>query len=330
MSTKKGGRRAPHSNPVKLAVPGEDDILCGKDRACALHKGSLSFRAVIDSYRATYQKATTKYDKMCLTKQIYQELTQKSKFLKFNDKEKVWEEISPLAGRDKIGHALRFANNHLSSNKGKKSRKATPKRQGSFSSSSATSGTTATTAPTPSKAELVASLVEVAKDEPKVWDSLVDHLTHDALATVPVTTGSGAEMASDTHNQRVVCIVDPVALENIAYAVESNTDDAALDDLVALLNNDDIVTEEAIQDVLTMAAMESSNNTPDEIPPTVTINVSPGSMNQTEVTAAFATLLVDSNSAFAESSTSAMHHFSMDDDMWSIMKEPILEDLDWQ
>lgn len=57
---KTGGRRAPHANPVKLVEPGVDDILCGKDRACALHKGSQRFRAVIDTYRATYQKACTK------------------------------------------------------------------------------------------------------------------------------------------------------------------------------------------------------------------------------------------------------------------------------
>ena len=70
------------------------DVLCGKDRSCALHKGSQHFKSVIDSYRATYQKAHTKYDKMQITKEIYEVLSQNSRFLKFNDQEKVWEEVS--------------------------------------------------------------------------------------------------------------------------------------------------------------------------------------------------------------------------------------------
>jgi len=78
------------------------DILCGKDRACALHKGSQRFRAVIDSYRARYQKATTKYDKMQITKEIYEVLSQKSRFLKYVAEDRAWEEITPLAGRDKV------------------------------------------------------------------------------------------------------------------------------------------------------------------------------------------------------------------------------------
>lgn len=339
-TTKKttGGRRAPHANPVRLAQPGEDDILCGKDRACALHKGSQRFRAVIDSYRATYSKAVTKYDKMCITKEIYEVLSQKARFLKYNDKDKLWEEITPLQGRDKIGHALRFANNHNAAGgagkatKSKRSRKAL-KRQGSFSSTSATSGTSSAITAPPSKAEMVKNLVEVAKEEPKVMDAIVDHLTlQDALATGPVdgaaaAPGSMEAVAAADHHRRVASIVDPVALENIAYAVDTNkADDAALDELISLLNHDDTIQEEDIQDLLDLADDQ-------EVPPTIAIVPlgEPAGSAAVPAVAASASLeeilLPDSNlSGVVPART---RNFSVDDDVWSVMKEPIL-DLDYQ
>jgi hypothetical protein len=343
-----GGRRAPHANPVKLAQPGEDDILCGKDRACALHKGSQRFRAVIDSYRATYSKAVTKYDKMCITKEIYEVLSQKARFLKFNEKEKLWEEITPLQGRDKIGHALRFANNHnatTKATKSKRSRKAL-KRQGSFSSTSATSGTSSAIAP-PSKAEMVKNLVEVAIEEPKVMDAIVDHLTlQDALATLPtdgVPSAAGFQEAAAAHHRRVASIVDPVALENIAYAVDTNkADDAALDELISLLNHDDTIQEEDIQDLLDLADDQ-------EVPPTIAIMASFGGTGDADSMASFGgtgdaaavpavaasssleeMLLPDSAfSAFSDLAPAHARKSSADDDIWSVMKEPIL-DLDYQ
>lgn len=95
---------------LKITEPEPNDILCGKDKQCVAHVGSVRFRGIIDSYRQKYASSLTKFDKMQITKEIYENLTQSSRFLKFNTKEKVWEEISPMAARDKCGHALRFAN----------------------------------------------------------------------------------------------------------------------------------------------------------------------------------------------------------------------------
>jgi len=348
---KKSGRRAPMANPVRLSQPGEMDILCGKDRACALHKGSQRFRAVIDSYRARYQKATTKYDKMQITKEIYEVLSQKSRFLKYVAEDRAWEEITPLAGRDKIGHALRFANNNQPKTIKKKSKKALLKRQGSFSSvegddsESSIAGAAENAA---AKADLVASLVEVAKEEPKVWNSVVDHLTlQDVLTSVPDSATSNGHDYSDqdveeamAHQAVANAITDPLALENIAYAVDTKTDDAALDELITLLNNDEIDTED-VQDILAMAHGTSGVEV---APPSVTFAVKHTEHVQADPTTSSemmpplvpaATYPVVAQHHRRRSSAGSimwqMHKrgLSADDDMWSVMQEPLL-DLDWR
>jgi hypothetical protein len=275
-------------------------------------KGSVAF-VVRCRIQSVFMNWLRHCDPKQITKEIYDVLSQNSRFLKLNDQEKVWEEITPLQARDKIGHALRFANHHTvasvnvkATTKSKKSKKGTGiVRQGSFSSSSATSSSTVAAGDAkPSKAELVAELVEVAKDEPKVWDSLVDRLAHQ-----DVRSGSGGPTPDDvaSRHQRMASLADPVALENIAYAMESNTEDAALDDLINLLNNDEFVTEEDLQDVLDMASAEADKT---EVPPTVSISVvekRPSAMPMRCATSV------------------NLSRFGTEDDMWSVMNEPLLD-----
>lgn len=91
--------------------PRRKDILCGKGKLCVGHIGSRLFRAVIESYRHRYSLTKSKYEKMMITKAIYERFAHEScRFLKFNDSTMVWEELSAMAARDKVGHALRFAN----------------------------------------------------------------------------------------------------------------------------------------------------------------------------------------------------------------------------
>jgi hypothetical protein len=47
---------------------------------------------------------------MAITKEIVAKLSKTSRFLKYDDNEQVWKTISALAARDKVSHALRFAN----------------------------------------------------------------------------------------------------------------------------------------------------------------------------------------------------------------------------
>jgi len=85
--------------------------ITGKEKHCVSHPGSISFRRVIEENASKYQEAVTKQDRMQVTKTIYDYLgSQNSRFLKYNTSESAWEELTSLLARDKISHALRFAN----------------------------------------------------------------------------------------------------------------------------------------------------------------------------------------------------------------------------
>lgn len=221
-----------------------------------------------------------------------------------------------------------------------------------------------------SKADLVASLVEVAKEEPQVWDSVVDHLTHQQQYTSGETASNllqyhhhdGAQPDEAISSEYATGFSDPVALENIAYAVESKTDDDALDELIHMLNND--ATEEFIQDVLDQANV----NLEPQVPPSVTVNISPSSSgdvreqdhafnkndNCLHETGVPETGYCGSTEQYDAGSTTSheqdehtplpdtsgniptyhrqlLQHkriYTADDDMWSVMKEPLpLQDL---
>lgn len=87
------------------------DILCGKGKECNSAEGSQRYRLVIDSYRQKYALASTRHKKCAITLEIYDLLAKThSRFLKYNEKMKAWEELPFMQARDKIGHALRFAN----------------------------------------------------------------------------------------------------------------------------------------------------------------------------------------------------------------------------
>lgn len=173
------------------------------------------------------------------------------------------------------------------------------------------------------------NLVEVAKEEPKVLDAIVDHLTHqDALATVHAETVEStpeAQEAAAAHHQRVASVVDPVALENIAYAVDCNTDDAALDELISLLNHDDTIAEEDIQEMLDMAAAEVS----DEVPPTVTINMAPISASSSSEAAPGAPPCdsVMNDSMIRPLSAAATQAVAANEDLWRT--DPLMN-FDWR
>lgn len=402
---RKGGGRGAAINPVRLAKPLASDILCGKDRACAAHPGSVVFRNVIETYRAKYMKAVSKYDKMMITKgkwvwvfccvisfvmscfvmylpyclstailnkllysllvclnnnstnqpssiislfyaEIYEQLSAENRrFLKYNDKVKMWEEITPLAGRDKIGHALRFANREIlpkPNNKTSSSRSSSSrshlKRTGSMRSSeqeeesasldSVASSTSSISsrdeddhsssyqrkpAAKKSKAELAASIVEASKLEPKIWDSLVGHIQN---ALAPADGCSSGEEAAPSP-ALVQSITDPVAWENIAYAVDTGANDAALDDLISMLN-DELVSEEQLQEVLGIS---------DDHPLLVSAESPPSA-------AAVAAVAAPSRHNKGHSRQFSLHFdtrpnhgrmMSADDDMWSVMREPVFD-----
>jgi hypothetical protein len=117
-----------------LALTCDLFLLCtisGKSRECVNSPGSIRFRNIIDSYVEQYADAVSKVDKMAITKVIYLKVSETSRFLKFDDKEKAWVEISSMAARDKVSHALRFASRET-----RRARQTHPTRSSSRSSES--------------------------------------------------------------------------------------------------------------------------------------------------------------------------------------------------
>lgn len=111
------------SAPTDGIVVTELDILCGKTKFIINHPGTIRYNKIVDSFTQRYIQAETKFDKMGVTKSLHDYLKTTSRFLKQNT-EGQWEEITPLAARDKIGHALRFAVKAASNDDNKK-----PKRK---------------------------------------------------------------------------------------------------------------------------------------------------------------------------------------------------------
>lgn len=95
------------SLPVRVENPTDDDILCGQSRVCANHPGNRYFQSVLDEFAGHYDLATSKQEKMCMTKEIVCRIHHnRGRFLK-QKKDGFWEEISTVAARDKVSHALR-------------------------------------------------------------------------------------------------------------------------------------------------------------------------------------------------------------------------------
>ena len=124
-------------------IPTDSDVLCGKDKFCLSHRGSRKFRDLIDTYVANYLTCKSKFEKMTITREIYEVVNQTSRFLRFNETDQAWEEISAMAARDKIGHSLRFSSRakrrHLKRKAFIQSRSGSGSSNSSVSSSSAAS-----------------------------------------------------------------------------------------------------------------------------------------------------------------------------------------------
>lgn len=174
-------------------IPTDMDVLCGKDKACLQAKGSKHFRDVIDSYVPRYTTCKSKFEKMVATREIYEVVSKESRFLKFNETEKVWEEISAMAARDKIGHSLRFSSRAKRRHLKKKPQHS---RTGSGSShSSANSNSTASTVPssvcendTYTMDSLVGLLQSAAANEP-----VVEEVSSTAVDSAPLESSSSLD-----------------------------------------------------------------------------------------------------------------------------------------
>jgi len=99
-------KRSNSTVPYKVASPSNEDILCGQSRVCASHPGNRRFQHILEDFAHKYDIATSKQEKMTMTKSVVSIIHESGgRFLKY--KEGMWEEISTVAARDKVSHALR-------------------------------------------------------------------------------------------------------------------------------------------------------------------------------------------------------------------------------
>lgn len=105
-SASKVGGASDEETPKRSGSPTKLDVLCGQSRSCAAHDGNKRFQAVLDMYAPKYSSVHSKQEKMNLTKEIVACITTSGgRFLKLKGGE--WQEISTVAARDKVSHALR-------------------------------------------------------------------------------------------------------------------------------------------------------------------------------------------------------------------------------
>jgi hypothetical protein len=107
--SKKSSLLAMKANAEVITHPNNLDILCGKDKNYLKHPGNQMFRFWIVRHAKAYQSATSRVEKMAITRKIVTALKERyqSRFLK-PAKYGGWSEIDDLAARDKVSHALRF------------------------------------------------------------------------------------------------------------------------------------------------------------------------------------------------------------------------------
>lgn len=101
------------TNGIVVASPTEMDVLCSKDKSVSKHPGNLVFRERIEQVTKRYSAASSKQEKMKITRDIvtFMQMKHGARFLKQDDS--VWMEITDQAARDKVSHALRFAAKNL-------------------------------------------------------------------------------------------------------------------------------------------------------------------------------------------------------------------------
>jgi hypothetical protein len=85
------------------------DVLCGTGQQERQHSGNIVFNRIVAQFSEAYNQATSKSEKMKISKKIVELLTQSGvRFLKKCPIYQNWYVGGPRVGRDKIGHFLRL------------------------------------------------------------------------------------------------------------------------------------------------------------------------------------------------------------------------------
>lgn len=161
----------------------------------------MRFRAIIDQHAESYNKAPSKYDKMTITKNIYEFVSQSSRFLKFNEKLGYWEEISAMAARDKVGHALRFATRRATHSKKSpvsQIRRSTVSSDGSCTTASTGSSSSSSVTSTETVSSTIAHELDTLEKSIYGMDSFVAQFQNSFTTSSPTPTSAAPQVACQT------------------------------------------------------------------------------------------------------------------------------------
>lgn len=111
-----------HSDNGDSIVPGDYDVLCGRDKTSFCHTGNKRFRVIVAMNFERYQNCATREDKTIITEEILEGIREcGGRFLKLNKKTGEYNVVSSACAHEKVSHALRSAK--PKSNKPRKKRK---------------------------------------------------------------------------------------------------------------------------------------------------------------------------------------------------------------
>lgn len=96
---------------LAIQTPKSNDVLCGQDATYGHHPGNVLLRQQIEEAMEPYIQATDRSDKIAMIDGIIRIMreTYAARFLRLDETNVQWEQVSEQSVRDKVSHALRFA-----------------------------------------------------------------------------------------------------------------------------------------------------------------------------------------------------------------------------
>ena len=103
--------------PVPVEQPDNMDVLLGRGRPICAHSGNIRLRLLVDLHRATYDRVD-RDKKTLLSMQLVGVVkhcgTSPGRFLRFEEQDNLWYEVSDEVARKKVAHLFRQKDRDLS------------------------------------------------------------------------------------------------------------------------------------------------------------------------------------------------------------------------
>jgi hypothetical protein len=97
------------TDELRIDLPRQVDVLCGRGKICFHHEGNDKFRTLIAEHADTYQMAPTKKAKMQVIMLIVDIVIARGGRFLINNKDGTWADGGRKQGKKKTGHAFRDA-----------------------------------------------------------------------------------------------------------------------------------------------------------------------------------------------------------------------------